>query len=92
MRLQRRLRCSFCRKDENHVAKLVAGPRVYICDGCVALASRMMDGSSPDPSPPPAAAETSRWRKLLTLGRRVVRGLDARGKTLAHAVTSPDAS
>src|SRR5258707_890687 len=27
----RRLRCSFCGKDESKVAKLVAGPRVYIC-------------------------------------------------------------
>jgi ClpX C4-type zinc finger protein len=27
--------CSFCRKREPDVAKLIAGPTVYICDECV---------------------------------------------------------
>ena len=31
------LRCSFCGKLHTEVAKLVAGPGVYICDGCVNL-------------------------------------------------------
>src|SRR5262249_54930379 len=30
------LRCSFCRKSESKVAKLIAGKRGYICDVCVA--------------------------------------------------------
>jgi ClpX C4-type zinc finger len=29
--------CSFCNKDKDAVAKLVAGPGVYICDECVGL-------------------------------------------------------
>lgn len=29
--------CSFCGKDKNSVAKLIAGPGVYICDECVGL-------------------------------------------------------
>jgi proteasome lid subunit RPN8/RPN11 len=37
------LRCSFCRRHEDEVAKLVAGPRVYICDRCVAVATEMMN-------------------------------------------------
>jgi len=28
--------CSFCGKGEPEVRKLIAGPRVYICDACVA--------------------------------------------------------
>ena len=36
------LNCSFCRKTENEVSKLVAGPDVYICDGCVRIAVRLM--------------------------------------------------
>jgi hypothetical protein len=47
---RRRLACSFCGKGEAEVSKLVAGPRlllagprVYICDACVALASRLME-------------------------------------------------
>lgn len=27
--------CSFCNKHHDKVAKLIAGPTVYICDGCV---------------------------------------------------------
>jgi ClpX C4-type zinc finger protein len=44
----RRLACSFCGKKETEVAKLVVGPRnylfrrVYICNGCVGIASRIM--------------------------------------------------
>jgi ATP-dependent Clp protease ATP-binding subunit ClpX len=41
MRLHR-LKCSFCGKTESEVSKLVAGPKVYICDQCVATAARMM--------------------------------------------------
>jgi len=41
------LECSFCRKTEDQVAKLVAGPAVYICDECVAVASKIMEGSAP---------------------------------------------
>ena len=42
----RRLACSFCGKRDFEVEKLVAGPRAYICDKCVALASQIMQSSS----------------------------------------------
>ena len=29
------LACSFCRKSQDEVRKLIAGPTVYICDECV---------------------------------------------------------
>jgi ATP-dependent protease Clp ATPase subunit len=32
------LRCSFCGRAQGQVAKLIAGPGVYICSGCVTLA------------------------------------------------------
>jgi ATP-dependent protease Clp ATPase subunit len=32
------LRCSFCGRAQKAVAKLIAGPGVYICSGCVTLA------------------------------------------------------
>jgi len=38
------LYCSFCRKDQHHVSKLVAGPSVYICDACIDLCSRAARG------------------------------------------------
>jgi ATP-dependent Clp protease ATP-binding subunit ClpX len=31
----RRLRCSFCGRDEIDVERLVAGASAYICDSCV---------------------------------------------------------
>jgi hypothetical protein len=57
------LSCSFCRKTEHQVGKLVAGSGVYICDECVAVASRIMRESD---SPPP----TPLWRRLLSRARR----------------------
>ena len=60
----RRLRCSFCRKNEAQCAKLVAGPRVYICDECVAVARRMMEGDSHDDRESPKV-QASVWRKVL---------------------------
>jgi hypothetical protein len=32
------LACTFCGKNQNQVRKLIAGPYVYICDGCTGLA------------------------------------------------------
>lgn len=32
---QRILRCSFCKRGEEDVRNLIAGPEVYICDACV---------------------------------------------------------
>lgn len=35
--------CSFCGKRQDQVKKLIAGPGVYICDECVALAQQIID-------------------------------------------------
>ena len=49
----RKLRCSFCRKTEDQIAKLVAGPRsflgskIYICNECVAVANSVMQAGPP---------------------------------------------
>jgi hypothetical protein len=72
----RQLRCSFCRKSEAEVLKLVAGPRAYICDACVAVASRIMNDPHADNQPP--GVRPSVWRKLLTCAQRFLRGGDAR--------------
>jgi hypothetical protein len=44
--------CSFCSKDKDAVAKLVAGPGVYICDECVNLCNRII---AEEPVPEPGA-------------------------------------
>jgi ATP-dependent Clp protease ATP-binding subunit ClpX len=38
--------CSFCRRDDRTVEKLIAGPAVYICDRCVELCNRILAGKS----------------------------------------------
>ena len=81
----RRLRCSFCRKNETEVAKLVAGPRAYICDACVEVASRIMGGDADNDNRPPEV-EPTLWRKLWSRARQLLTG------GTAHCVNSPEAS
>lgn len=57
----KQLRCSFCYKKESQVQKLVAGPDVYICDECCAIASRIMASTPPGD---PAVVEPTLWQKL----------------------------
>ena len=38
----RALCCSFCTKDKDAVAKLIAGPGVYICNECVGLCNLIL--------------------------------------------------
>src|ERR1700689_3575074 len=40
------LYCSFCRRDQSQLRKLVGGPGVHICDGCVDLCVRVLKGKS----------------------------------------------
>jgi ClpX C4-type zinc finger len=35
--------CSFCKKDNRQVKRLIAGPGVYICDECVGLCVQLVD-------------------------------------------------
>jgi ATP-dependent Clp protease ATP-binding subunit ClpX len=64
----RGLRCSFCGKNETEVLKLVAGPRVYICDKCVTIASQIIS----DPHSQSPHVKSSMWSKLMTRARQVL--------------------
>ena len=68
----RQLRCSFCRKTDSEVSKLVAGPRVYICDACAAIATQLMNNPSAGNHPP--SVQPSRLSKLLSHVRDFIRG------------------
>ncbi|MCI5147663.1 MAG: ATP-dependent Clp protease ATP-binding subunit ClpX, partial [Candidatus Electrothrix sp. AR3] len=35
--------CSFCGKEQGEVARLIAGPNVYICDECVELCNEIVE-------------------------------------------------
>jgi ATP-dependent Clp protease ATP-binding subunit ClpX len=69
MPFRRRLACSFCGKSASEVAKLVAGPHVYICNSCVDLAKDIMDNSEvgPTQSKPPSLARriAARLREMI---------------------------
>ena len=54
--------CSFCLKPKTEVRRLVAGPGVFICDGCVALCALLVDGP-PSPAPHLAAWEHAMQRR-----------------------------
>jgi hypothetical protein len=43
--------CSFCGKPNTQVAKLVAGPGVYICDECVGLCQLIIGEPQPGSKP-----------------------------------------
>jgi hypothetical protein len=69
MLFERRLKCSFCGKSAAEVAKLVAGYRGYICDGCAAEAHRIMSESNPTaarPARPQSASLGTRIKRLLS--------------------------
>ena len=63
------LRCSFCGRAQQEAAKLVAGPGVYICDGCVTLARSW----EPLPYPGRSCSFCGKWApgelRVVTKGR-----------------------
>jgi len=66
-------RCSFCRKSAAEVSKMVAGPRVNICDACVAIATELMEV----PPPPGAPPQTRSLSQRIAAGIRRVLHVDA---------------
>jgi ATP-dependent protease Clp ATPase subunit len=56
------------------VQKLVAGPRVYICDECVAVASKLMSDSDTENS----STIPTVWETLSTRLGKLFRDLSAR--------------
>jgi hypothetical protein len=90
--LRSTMRCSFCRRPDSEVAKLVAGPwrifagRVYICDRCAMETIQIMEGQSSDESP--RGATGSLFRRTLNRwgwSRRPARPSECRAAPLARA-------
>ena len=54
------LNCTFCYRPDTEVARLIAGPGVYICDECV---RRCDDILATDP-PEASVSRISRWEKM----------------------------
>ena len=85
---RRRLACSFCGKSEADVAKLVAGPRVFICDQCVSAASQIMGEDSGDSPPSPEPKLSLLRRVMKRFGRRDKPGIQQFGECEAIAAKS----
>lgn len=43
-KLPKTLHCSFCGKSQHEVEKLIAGPMVFICQGCVGMCAEIVAG------------------------------------------------
>ena len=54
--------CTFCERPPSEVAKLIAGPDVYICDSCVARAEVLLGGGARSSRTPPLTVATGRAR------------------------------
>jgi hypothetical protein len=67
------LACSFCGKNASEVSKLVAGPKTYICDACVAMASRIMSDSGGETSSPQPSLLPTRWQRFIGRLSRLLR-------------------
>jgi ATP-dependent protease Clp ATPase subunit len=81
---RRQLACSFCGKSDAEVKKLVAGPKVFICDQCVSVASQIMgEDSNPPPSPEPKRSLLRRVMKRFS--RRDISGIHRFGECEATA-------
>lgn len=46
LRRKGRLYCSFCRRSDREVEKLIAGPGVHICDACVGLCNAILENQA----------------------------------------------
>jgi ATP-dependent Clp protease ATP-binding subunit ClpX len=84
---KRKLKCSFCRRNEAEVEKLVAGPRVYICDRCAAEVARIMNNSDHPEAQPKAMHRGAILKRLKESLRRGIRRTAER-----QSVTPPQAS
>ncbi|HTZ94199.1 MAG TPA: ClpX C4-type zinc finger protein [Streptosporangiaceae bacterium] len=62
--LQSATACSFCRKPPDAVAKMVAGPGVFICNECVALCTELIAM----PAEQPAEEQVASWEQKMSDG------------------------
>ena len=84
MVLKTRLACSFCGKRASEVSKLVAGRKVYICDLCVATASRIMSDTGDTPSQALSPSPTL-WQRFISQLSRLLGWLLSRDSRVLSA-------
>jgi ATP-dependent Clp protease ATP-binding subunit ClpX len=84
------LRCSFCHKSQDAVAKLISSPsdypRAYICDECVAVCNSILEDDRSDVQPGVAPAHLPKPQEVKAFLDEYVIGQDQTKKKLAVAV------
>jgi ATP-dependent protease Clp ATPase subunit len=65
----RRLRCSFCRRSDKDVTKLVAGASGYICDRCAYETIRIMEAAPPAETAGVPQRRASDWHRTWHFAR-----------------------
>src|SRR5580698_5708604 len=84
------LRCSFCHKSQDAVAKLISSPsdypRAYICDECVAVCNSILEDDRTEAQPGGAPAHLPKPQEVKTFLDEYVIGQEQTKKKLAVAV------
>jgi len=84
------LRCSFCHKSQDAVAKLISSPsdypRAYICDECVAVCNSILEDDRAEATPGSAPAHLPKPQEVKAFLDEYVIGQDQTKKKLAVAV------
>src|SRR5499433_1788423 len=79
------IRCSFCGRGQDEVARLVSGPSVYICSECVKLCNDILEGEL-EREQPTAAGSLPKPAEIKRILDDYVIGQDRAKKTLSVAV------
>ena len=84
------LRCSFCHKSQDAVAKLISSPsdypRAYICDECVAVCNSILEDDRGETQPGAAPAHLPKPQEVKAFLDEYVIGQEQTKKKLAVAV------
>jgi ATP-dependent Clp protease ATP-binding subunit ClpX len=84
------LRCSFCHKSQDAVAKLISSPsdypRAYICDECVAVCNSILEDDKNEARPTAAPAHLPKPQEVKAFLDEYVIGQETTKKKLAVAV------
>jgi ATP-dependent Clp protease ATP-binding subunit ClpX len=84
------LRCSFCHKSQDAVAKLISSPsdypRAYICDECVAVCNSILEDDRSEAAPGAPPAQLPKPQEVKAFLDEYVIGQDQTKKKLAVAV------
>ena len=78
--------CSFCRRSQEEVRKLIAGPSVYICDECIDLCNDIIAEEVETESVLPAQSKIPKPKEIKTFLDQYVVGQDFAKRALSVAV------